>query len=140
MKFFAFICLLALSSSCSACGFDLADEAVVRKVMKERGGYPVSDQQCALLNKNGLALSISGHATVLRGVSIAWAQVRLVDLKTQVTSTLSHSSTNVNTGDASQDTANGLLFDAVGSAIRGLDFEAVVNEINRYRVNVKTPR
>lgn len=140
MKMLTFICLLALSSSCSACGFDFADETVVRNVMKERGGYPVSDQQCALLNKNGLALSVSGNATVLRGVSIAWAQVRLVDLKTQVTSTLSRSSTNVNTGDASQDTADGLLFDAVGNAIRGLDFEAVANEINRYRVNAKTPR
>lgn len=140
MKLLAFISLLALSFSCSACEFNFADDPFVRNAVKARGRYPVSDQQCALLNKNGLALSVSGNATVLRGVSIAWAEVRLVDLKTQVTSTLSRSSINVNTGDASQDTANGLLYDAVSDAVRGLDFEVVVTEINTYRTKVKTPR
>lgn len=139
MKILAFISLLSISFSCSACGFDFSDDLVVRNVVKAKGGYPITEQQCLLLNKNGLALFVSGRAVVLRGVSIGWAQVRLTDLKTHVTSTTSHSSTNVNTGDASQDTANNLLYDAVSDAIGGLDFEAVANEVNRYR-KVKTPR
>lgn len=77
---------------------------------------------------------------MLRGVSIGWAEVRLTDLKTHVTSTISQNATNVNTGDASQDTADGLLYDAVSNAVRGLDFEAVANEINLYRTKVKAPR
>lgn len=140
MKTLAFISLLIFSSSCSACRFDFADDPVVRNAIKVRGGYPISEQQCALLNKNGLALLVSGSATVLRGVSIGWAEVRLTDLKTHVTSTISHSATNVNVGDASQDTADGLLYDAVSNAVRGLDFEVVVNEINLYRSKAKASR
>lgn len=140
MKILAFISLIILSSSCSACRFDFSDDPVVRNAVKTRGGYPISEQQCALLNKNGLALLVSGSATVLRGVSIGWAEVRLTDLKTNVTSTISQKATNVNTGDASQDTADGLLYDAVSNAVRGMDFEVVVKEINLYRTKIKALR
>ena len=77
---------------------------------------------------------------MLRGVSIGWAEVRLTDLKTNVTSTISQKATNVNTGDASQDTADGLLYDAVSNAVRGMDFEVVVKEINLYRTKIKALR
>ena len=140
MKILAFISLIILSSSCSACRFDFSDDPVVRNAVKTRGGYPISEQQCALLNKNGLALLVSGSATVLRGVSIGWAEVRLTDLKTNVTSTISQKATNVNTGDASQDTADGLLYDSVSNAVRGMDFEVVVKEINLYRTKIKALR
>ncbi len=140
MKTLAFISLLVLSSPCLACRFDFADDPAVRDVIREKGGYPISEKQCLLLNKNGLALSVDGYASVLRGVSIGWAKVTLIDLKTHVTSTLWRGATNVNTGDPSQDTADGLLYEAVSSSIKGFDFEAAVNEINGYRVKAKPTR
>lgn len=140
MKNLTFIALLALSFSASACRFETADSNTVRDVVRPKGGYPITETQCLLLNKNGLALAVDGYASVLRGVSVAWARVTLVDLKTQVTSTLWRGSTQVNAADASQDTADGLLYDAVRNSINGLEFEAAIADVNASRAKAKTRR
>jgi hypothetical protein len=140
MKNFAFILLITLSFSCSACRFQTEDDAEVRNVVKAGGGYQLSEKQCMLLNDNGLSLTVSGTAGVLRGVSIGWARITLTDFKTHVTSTLSHVSTNVNVGDASQDTANQLLYDSITKAIAEFNFEAAAKEINGFRAKAKAAR
>jgi hypothetical protein len=140
MKTLTFIALLTLSFSASACRFETADIDTVQNVVRPKGGYPINEQQCLLLSKNALALSVDGNATVLRGVSVAWAKVTVMDLKTHVTSTLWRGSTQVNAGDASQDTANGLLYEAIRNAINGFEFEAAIAEINGFRAKAKSTR
>ncbi|MRX07178.1 hypothetical protein GJ697_04940 [Pseudoduganella sp. FT25W] len=140
MKTLTFITLLVLSFSASACRFETADGSIVREVVQSKGGYPITEKQCLLLNKSGLALSVEGAASVLRGVSVGWAKVSVIDLKTHVTSNIWRASTQVNASDASQDTADGLLYEAVRNSIGGFEFEAAIAEVNGFRAKAKSTR
>jgi len=140
MKTFAFITLLLLSFSCAACKFETVDDAQVRSVVEPRGGYAITDQQCNILSKNGIALWVTGAYGVMEGVSIGWVKITLMDFKTHTASTLSHVGTNLNTRDASKDAAEKMLYDAITKALGEYDFDAAVADINKYRSKIKTGR
>lgn len=132
MKKFALACALLVSTSAFACGFKSSDSQLVRDVVKSHGGYPISDAQCAFLNKKDLALSVSGDATVLRGVAVAWVLVKLRDLKTGVVSDFSQYSTYVNASQPSQDFAQNLMYNALTDAISAFEFETAADQVEKY--------
>jgi hypothetical protein len=138
MKKFAFACALLVSTSAFGCSFDSSDSAHVRDVVKAHGGYPISDEQCAFLNKKGLALYVSGQSTVLKGVAVAWAEIAVRDLKTGVISDATRRSTYVNPAEPSQDFANDLLYKAITDAISGFEFEVGADEVGKYMGKVKS--
>lgn len=134
MKYFAAAVVL-FSSIGSAWSCQLVDSTTknIRDVVNQHGGYPISDSQCNLMNQNNLAISVNGVGTVLNGVNVAWAVVSLQDQKTNISSDAVGRSTQVNTGVASQTVANDILYDALSSAIKHLDWEKAAREVVAYR-------
>lgn len=115
-----------------ACTFKTSDTEDVREIVRQRGGYPISDAQCNFLNQRDLALSVLGDATVLNGVSVSWVSVRLTKLGTGVVSSVFRYTTSVNTSVASQDKANDMFYEALGDTIRNLDFAKAAGEVDAY--------
>jgi hypothetical protein len=116
-----------------ACTVDNAMPDRLRSIVAENGGFPISDEQCAILRKNHLAISVDGAATVLGGVNIGWAVVRLQDLKSNIVSDKSGASTTINKDEGSQDTANVQFYKSLTSAVSELDWNAASQEVTRYR-------
>jgi hypothetical protein len=135
-KFLALLSLLVASSS-YACSFKTSDTPEIREIVRKNGGYPISDAHCNFINQRNLALSVDGHATVLAGVSVAWVNVTLAKLSTGIKADRTRHVTQVNTHVASQDTADGLLYDALRNAIEDLEYEIAANEISRYMAKNK---
>jgi hypothetical protein len=133
MKTLAIASLLTFALPSFACNYLTIDTPEIRNVVKANGGYKITEDQCLFLNKYKLALRISGNATVLGGVSLAWSEVRLSDPEGGITSSNSQSSTHVNASVASQDFANKLLYKAVNEAIAGFDYETGAGEVDRFR-------
>jgi hypothetical protein len=73
-------------------------------------------------------LDVEGEATVLNGVNVGWAVVRLVN-KNGVASNLSGNATSVNIDVASQNTADEQFYKALGNAIRSLKWQAAADQI-----------
>lgn len=69
----------------------------------------------------------------MNGVNVGWAIVALQDLKFNIISNKMGRSTQVNTGIASQNVADDILYDAITAAIKALDWKVAVNEVNQYR-------
>ncbi|WP_027793612.1 hypothetical protein [Paraburkholderia acidipaludis] len=105
----------------------------LRSIVAENGGFPVSDEQCSILQKNHLAISVDGAATVLGGVNIGWAAVHLQDSRSNIISDKTGSATNINKDEGSQDTANVQFYKSLVSAINALDWNAASQEVTRYR-------
>jgi hypothetical protein len=130
MKKIAALCLLLLSAPAMACTFKTMDSESMRSIVKERGGYPVSDEVCGFLNKNGLSLKVSGHATVLDGVSVSWVEVRL--WKNGVSSDQSRFDTTVNRNSASMVTAGDTLYKGLEKAVLQFDYKLAAAEVDGY--------
>jgi hypothetical protein len=131
MKKILFLAFLLAASSSQACTFKTADSDFEREIVRQHGGYPISDAACNFLNQQGLALAIRGDATVLGGRSIAWVNVSLTKLGTGVTSDTYRYLTR--TGNrASQDAAEDLFYGALTEAIGAFEFSKAANEVNRY--------
>lgn len=111
-----------------ACSVPNSTDDSTRKIIVEQGGFPVSDAQCALLNQNHLSLDIDGDATVLAGVNVGWAVVRLRNSH-GVVSKLSGTGTTVNTDLASQNTADRQFFASLKSAINSLDWKTAAEQV-----------
>lgn len=124
--------LLVVSSSSYACSFKTSDTEDIREIVKQRGGYPISDEVCNFLNQQGLALSVTANSTVLAGVSTAWVVINLTKLKTGVVSDTYRYSTKVNTSVASQDTANAMLYEGIKETVAAFDFVKAANEVKGY--------
>jgi len=131
------LCLIALfgtlTNSQAACSFQTSTTDGVKKVINEHGGWPISDEQCSILNNHNLALSVSGEATVLSNASIAWSVVHLIDRDRNMTSNASSINTIVNTKAASMNVASDLLFESITSSIKGLDFIKAMKEVENFR-------
>lgn len=130
---FAALTLLIVLPAAQACTFSNRARDDVRSAINAAGGWPISDAQCAILNAKKLTLLVDARATVLDGVSLAWASVSLLDGANNITSDAGQSSTYVNAKKASMDVANGMLNDAVRDAIKDLDFAKAASEIEGYR-------
>lgn len=74
---------------------------------------------------------MNGQATVLNGVSVAWAYVTVSDVNTRVISPEAASQTIVNT-KASMVTAKELAFTALESSIAQLDINKAANALRSY--------
>lgn len=124
---------LASAGSGYACSLKSSDTATVRQVVKQRGGYPISDEFCNFLNKQGLSLNVNADSTVLAGVSIAWVNISLIHLDTGIVSNTFSSHTKVDAGRASQDVADDLLYAAIRQAASNFELLKAAGEIKRYR-------
>jgi len=112
----------------------------VRDVVKSHGGYPISDAQCYLLKGKSLALSIFGVGTVLNGVNVAWATVTLQDLKSNINSDKAGVSTQVKTGPTSEKIADDILYEAITEALKSLDWDNAIKEVDHYRQEAVKPQ
>ncbi|MTD33544.1 hypothetical protein [Paludibacterium denitrificans] len=133
MKPLWFVLLCAVSASSPACTFKTSDSDNIREIARQHGGYPISDAQCKFLNERGLALSIRGNATVLSGVSMAWVNVSLANLKTGIKSDSYRYSNSLDTSEASQTKADDLLYSNLSDAIGAFDFATAAREMENYR-------
>lgn len=139
MKKFAFAALAllaALPAAQAGCTFTHQADADIRAIVAAGGGWPVSDEKCAILNAKNLVLVIDNHATVLDGVSVAWVDVMLMDKNLNIRSNLYQVSTYVNAKKASMDVAKDMQYNAVKDAVNGLDFDKAAREIDGYRAKL----
>lgn len=132
-KCIASLVLSLLFTTAQSCQLQQSTSENIKNVVKNHGGYEISDFQCKLLADNNLALLVYGHGAVLNGVNVGWAIVALQDLKFNIISNKMGRSTQVNTGIASQNVADDILYDAITAAIKALDWKVAVNEVNQYR-------
>lgn len=126
--------LLLLSSPGFACTLQFVDTQELRSVTDANGGYPVTLEQCQFLSKRGLALHVSGHASVFGGgaVATAWAQVRLTNAKLGVVSNSLGAYNSANTANPTGGTANAMLYTAIREAIARLDFVTAAQQVDAY--------
>jgi hypothetical protein len=122
-----------------ACSVPNSTTDDVRALVNEKGGWPISDAQCAILNKQNLLVNVSGTATVLSNASVGWALVTLVD-PNNIVSDAQRSSTYVNSSSASMDVAKGLLYSSIKDAIKGLDFSVAAKQIADQKAKLKGGR
>lgn len=115
-----------------ACSFKISHTPDVREVVRQHGGYPVSDEVCNYLYQQGLALSVTAKVTVLAGVSVAWVTISLTKLGTGVVADTYRQSTKVNTSVASQVKANDMLYEGIQEAVSLLDYSKAANEVKIY--------
>ncbi|MBN3761006.1 hypothetical protein [Burkholderia sp. Ac-20365] len=119
-----------------SCGAVMACEVPVSApnnlvfIIQRHGGYQVSDAQCEMLQKRGLALDVDGDATVLSGINVAWASVHIMKVNGRTSGT-SGISTMVDTHPGSQDLADDVFYDALGRALRNLDWRLAVQQVTR---------
>lgn len=143
MKKFVFAALTlcaVLPAAQAGCTFNTSTVESIREVVTAAGGWPISDAQCAVLNAKKLSLLVSGDATVLDGVSVAWAAVSLIDSSSRVKADAGRTSTYVNTKKASIDVANEMLVSAVKDSLAQLDFNKAAAEIEAYKAKNKAKR
>ena len=118
------------ASSAFACSLRDVTTDHLRDLVSQMGGYPISDQQCALLNSHHLFLHVQGDSSVLDGVNLAWAVVTLEN-DDNVISSKSGIATRVNARTtASQDNANKLFLSALDGAISSLDWKGAVAQFD----------
>lgn len=137
MKKILVIALFVLSLPSYACSFITSDTQSIREVVRQHGGYPVSDDVCNFLNKRGLALSVIADSTVLNGVSVAWVKIALSKPGTGIISDTSRVSTKVNTSVASQDHADDMLYDGIKEVTATFEYMKAANEVKAYLANRK---
>ena len=132
MKRILVAALLVLSIPSYACSFKTSDTPNIREVVRQRGGYPISDDFCNFLNQRGLALNVTGDSTVLNSVSVAWVTVSLTKLGTGVVSDTLRLSTKVNTKVASQNFADDMLYEGIKESVSAFEFMKAANEVKAY--------
>lgn len=126
--------LSCLSTSAYAvCNLKVIYAPNVGKVVNQNGGWPISDENCALLNKNNMALAITGAATVLSNTSIGWANAQVSTRDTNIVSDKNSATTTANSTHVSVVTADQLMYDSIRAAIDGLDFNAAIKEVKQYQ-------
>ena len=131
--------LVFLSPPVFACKFMIHDHQDVRRAVNQRGGYPLSDEKCGILNKNGMSLHVAATSAVLNGVNLGAAFVSVS--KSGVTSDTIGQGVSVNTGGVgSQDVADDRMVAAINDAITSLDFEKAIEEVLAYTAKLKTKR
>lgn len=136
--FAAGVTLLApMSSAQAACKFTDSSTDTIREVVKKNGGWPLSDANCAILLANKLALDVTGQASVLDGVSVGWASVKLVDINLNIGSDAVRMSTTVRTNAASQPVADTMMYQSIESALGTFDFAKAAKEVNDYRARAR---
>ncbi|MEX3969796.1 hypothetical protein [Paraburkholderia caribensis] len=102
----------------------------LRNIIIQQGGYPVSDEQCAMLNAHRLRIRVEGDAVVLDGVNIGWADVSVMNAE-HVISTKSGVSTRINRKvTPSQTVANQLFYEALQHAVNSLDWNAATGQFS----------
>lgn len=129
----AIAAISVFSGNAHACKLKTFDTPSIREVVRQHGGWPISDEKCAVLNRYNLALFVNGQATVLSNTSVAWAEIKLALPGLNIVSDKSQMSTYVNTSSASMTTANDILFESIRDAIAGLDFEGAAMEVKEYQ-------
>lgn len=138
MKKLFLLVILSISSSCFACSFQFVNTPDIERVVAANNGiFPISDEHCAFLNKKGLAIWVSGRATVLGGVSIAWADARLIKLNRGVISDASWNSLKVDGVNPTQGNSDYMLYKALAEVVSRLDYVTAAGQVNSYLANGK---
>lgn len=129
--------LAATTLPVMACQLKTLDSESTRSIVTARGGYPISDAQCTLINSYpNYGLHVDGQATVLNGVNVTWVSVSVVDGDTMIGSITSNKTTRINTSTGSQDVANDTFFEALNAAIAGLDIKKAAGEVTLKKMEV----
>lgn len=126
-----------MSSAQAECKFTDNSTETVRAIVKKNGGWPLSDANCAILMANNLALDVAGQASVLEGVSVGWASVKLVDKTLNIVSDAIHMSTTVKTNAASQPIADSMMYQSIESVLEEFDFSKAAKQVNAYRAKAR---
>ncbi|AUT75507.1 hypothetical protein C2L64_44790 [Paraburkholderia hospita] len=135
MKKLAKTLLVAAIASLSAapafsCSLQDITTEPLRNIINQQGGYPISDEQCAMLNAHYLRIHVDGDAVVLDGVNMAWADVSVMNAD-HVISTKSGVSTRINRkATPSQTVANQLFYEALQHAVNSLDWTAATGQFS----------
>jgi hypothetical protein len=125
--------LLATVTSSYACTFTDSTTEDIRTIIKDNGGLPISDKNCALLNSNNMGISINAVSTVLLNTSVGWASVAVIDIKTNITSDKTGVATKVNSSSASIVVADKLMYEAIKNSMDKLDLQKAIQEVKAYR-------
>lgn len=129
LKTSMFILCAALSNVASAgCTVNNVMFESVRENLSRRGGIPISDAQCAVLNKRNLRLSIDSDYGVLKNVAYGWVVASLKD-DNGFESRAKGLSTYINSAQPDTPTAEAIAYAAAEDAIKTLDFEKAASEI-----------
>ena len=128
----AFAAISCLSTVSYACPVSVSDTPAVEQIVAHHGGWPISDERCALINKYKLTINVDGEATVLAGTSVGWVIVKLGSSDTNIVSNKYSASTNVNSSTASQDVAEDQFYAALRRALAELDITTAANEVKKF--------
>ncbi|MFS2003902.1 hypothetical protein ACEN9F_09780 [Duganella sp. CT11-25] len=132
----AALVLSAFSASANACTFNHLANNGVNEALNNNGGWMVSDQLCAFLNKNRLSIEVLGDSQVLNGISIGWAVVGLVDKDSNKRLDTRQYNTFTNT-EPSTPKASQLLAKAINKGIQQIDANVVAEDLANLRSNAK---
>ncbi len=121
-----FFCAVPVGYACSLSGLTTAN---IREIVNANGGWPISEEKCAYLNSQNLAIQVDGNATAIGNTSIAWTVVRVVNPISDVVSNASKGHTEVNTSSASQEKADSMMYDAIRQALNGLDLQLAARQV-----------
>ncbi|RDI98050.1 hypothetical protein DVT68_13280 [Dyella solisilvae] len=91
------------------------------------------EAQCAAVNANRLAISLTGMPVISGGKNIGWASVRIMDPDYNIVSDEGQSETIVDNNPPSQDTANKAMADAANEAIKNFDVNLAIGQVLEYR-------
>lgn len=105
----------------------------IEAVVNAHGGWPLTEAQCDLLNRNNVAIKVIGSANVVDGVSLGWAVVMLIDEKMNITSNATHYAYRINKRDASDNVANNLLYKAIETDLENFNWDNAMRQINHFR-------
>lgn len=140
-KIFAVLALcLASASSFAACSINFVSASdKVMFTISNSNGFEVKnyDYVCHRLRERGASLAINGTATVLSGVSIAFATVGVKDVRRGIaTDDFGGSNIATNT-QASQNIADELLMISINRAIAAMDIDKALASLDADRKRFK---
>lgn len=120
----------ATAAASSACpSVPVTTSPQINSLVKLKGGWPISEAQCAFLHKHNLQLHVTADAKVLSGASVAWVALRLAR-KDRLVSGEFMSSTHVDSGRADSSRAEELLYLSLESTIAQMDYEGAARSLD----------
>lgn len=131
--------ITALSANAAGCSLTILRSDAISKAMNISGGFTNSnfETKCRNVNRAGAQVQIYGQAVVLGGSSIGYAILTLVDRKLSITTNGFASFSTQHNRDASQDTADKLMADAINVAFQEWDIDGAIANLDLERDKVR---
>lgn len=133
---FAFLSLAA--NAVAACEqLPVYADEMLRAVAEQNGGWPISEENCALVKRHNAQLDITEDTLVLDGVSVATVTVRLRDARTQIVSGTYRVGVRLNrraTPDVNLSEA--MLYECLTEALSAFKFKVALADIRKMAASV----